>query len=250
MRFYKLVRLLKDIALSIWKILLFAGILKFKPKQSLFLIKNSFFSRAQLYQDLFALVTCNNSSESKYFIEIGCADGVRDSNTFLLERNFGFKGLIVEPAKIHLEKLSNSRLCDIDTRAVGLISGEFITFNETENATFSYLEGALEDDKLDAMRVIKNSYKVETVSVNDLLKQYNVPSNISYLSIDIEGLEYEILKSIDFNIYSFDVITVENNYTENESKIDELLMANGYERQLKSLTRFDSWYTKVTEEKV
>ena len=80
--------------------------------------------------------------------------------------------------------------------------------------------------------------------LNDLLKEYSAPLEIDYLSIDTEGSEYEILKNFDFEKYSFKVITVEHNNTVNKTLINELLEKNGYKRQLKKLSQFESWYTK------
>jgi hypothetical protein len=44
-------------------------------------------------------------------------------------------------------------------------------------------------------------YGVETVSLNDLLEQYNAPEHINYLSVDTKGGELQILETLDFNKY-------------------------------------------------
>ena len=65
---------------------------------------------------------------------------------------------------------------------------------------------------------------------------------IDYLSIDTEGSEYEILKTIDFNLYKFKIITVEHNYTQNRQKIYKLLTQNMYKRILTHISRWDDFY--------
>ena len=60
--------------------------------------------------------------------------------------------------------------------------------------------------------------------------------------MDTEGSEYEILKTLDFERYSFGVITVEHNYTEKRELIYELLTNKGYRRVLTEVSVQDDWY--------
>ena len=64
--------------------------------------------------------------------------------------------------------------------------------------------------------------------------------NIDLLSIDTEGAEMRILKSIDFTRHSIRVICVENNYHGDE--IACLLEAKGYE--LRAILTCDEIYVK------
>ena len=72
--------------------------------------------------------------------------------------------------------------------------------------------------------------------------QNNAPKIIDYLSIDTEGSEYEILKNFDFESYSFRVITVEHNHTDNRELVKVLLTSNGYKRVHEAISDFDDWY--------
>lgn len=67
--------------------------------------------------------------------------------------------------------------------------------------------------------------QVQCLLFNSILEQHNI-YHIDYLTIDTEGNEYEILKTIDFNKYKIDVIDVENNYR--ETKVKKLLLEKGY----------------------
>ena len=83
---------------------------------------------------------------------------------------------------------------------------------------------------------------VETISLNDVIKEYFDNICPSYISIDTEGSEYEILKSLNLKDFRPKLFTIEHNFTENESKIDEYLFNNNYVRIFKKLTAFDGWY--------
>ena len=70
------------------------------------------------------------------------------------------------------------------------------------------------------------------------------PTTIDYLSIDTEGSEYDILKSVNFDKWEFRIITVEHNYTANRNLIYNLLTANGYKRIFENISLMDDWYVK------
>ena len=69
--------------------------------------------------------------------------------------------------------------------------------------------------------------KIQTLNINDILKNHNI-SSIDFLSLDTEGGELEILKSIDFEKYSIKVISVENNY--NDKNFEKFLSSKGYKK--------------------
>ena len=75
-------------------------------------------------------------------------------------------------------------------------------------------------------------------------KKYNIPNKINYISIDTEGTEYEILKSIDLKKYDIKIFTIEHNYSTNRDLIYKYLTKFGYVRVLESFSDFDDWYVK------
>ena len=83
---------------------------------------------------------------------------------------------------------------------------------------------------------------VETISLNDVIKEYFNDEVPSYISVDTEGSEYEILKSFDLNVYRPKLLTIEHNFTDQQKHIDSLMKNNNYERIFEKLTLFDAWY--------
>ncbi len=76
----------------------------------------------------------------------------------------------------------------------------------------------------------KTQIIVKTISFNDLLEKSDAPLFIEYLSLDTEGSELEILKSVNLKKYTFGLIHLEHNYVEpRRRQIRELLTSNGYE---------------------
>jgi FkbM family methyltransferase len=182
-----------------------------------------------------------------FFVEFGAASGSDLSNTFLLERKFAWKGILAEPSQYwHNELFHNRPNSVIETNCVWSVSGDSITFHETNDPELSTIRDfQIEDSSISKSQKVR-SYSVETVSLSDLLKRHGAPRHIDYLSIDTEGSEYEILKSFDFNEYSFGVITCEHNYKPVREDIFNLLTSNGYSRKFDEISLFDDWYVKVS----
>ena len=84
---------------------------------------------------------------------------------------------------------------------------------------------------IDKHKDAKNNSKilVKTITLQYLLDKYNSPKIIHYFSLDTEGTELEILKSVDFSKYIFIYINLEHNYIEpRRSEMRTLLLNNGY----------------------
>lgn len=198
-------------------------------------------SKSQIRQDLFVLSELN-FKRNGFFVEFGATNGVDLSNTHLLEREFDWKGILAEPARVWQKQLRESRTAIVEPKCVWIKSGESLPFNETANGDLSTIERFSDDDKFKRYRKGGARYKVDTISLVDLLEKHQAPSLIDYLSIDTEGSEYEILKEFNFDKYQFSVITCEHNNTSRRQKIYELLTKNGYRRKFEHLSNFEDWY--------
>jgi FkbM family methyltransferase len=214
-----------------------------------FVRANLKYSYSQLQQDLFVAWCINNAqnkglitSQPRYFVEIGATNGFMLSNTFFLEKLLGWSGLLCEPAQIWHKDLSQIRLAKIDLRCVTSKSGESLDFNETPNPEFSTLSKYEGSDSHLQSRLNGVHYKVESVSLNDLLAFHKSPKVIDYLSIDTEGSELNILQNLDFEKYSFRVLTIEHNFTPKREMIQQLLTNNGYQHVLADISQQDDWF--------
>ena len=198
-------------------------------------------SKSQLRQDLFVLAELGHK-ENGYFVEFGATDGVTLSNTYLLEKSFQWKGILVEPAKVWHQRLKTNRTAIIDTRCVWKVSGENVAFNETANAEFSTVETHSFNDMHAETRRHGQQYDVLTVSLMDLLEEHNAPREIDYLSIDTEGTELEILEQFDFQKYRVRIITCEHNNTPMKARLEALFQGNGFSKKHEGLSQFDGWW--------
>ena len=198
-------------------------------------------SKAQLKQDMFVLAELAFKRDG-YFVEFGATNGVDLSNTYLLEKDLGWTGILAEPAKVWHDDLHKNRDCHIDTDCVWFESGKTLRFTEPEAAELSTIRAYAGLDEHAAARFFGKIYEVNTTSLVDLLKKYNAPKEIDYLSIDTEGSEFDILNAFDFDAYKIKVITCEHNYTPMREEIYKLLTSKGYTRKYTEFSYFDDWY--------
>jgi len=200
-------------------------------------------SHGQFLQDLWVAYELRGLRDG-FFVEFGAADGVHASNSLLLEQDLGWRGILAEPARVWRDDLARNRRCAIDSRCVWSRSGESLMFNQPPIALHSTIDSYSASDRHAPTRVAGERYAVETVSLMDLLKTWDAPARIDYLSLDTEGSELDILQAFDFAAYDVRLITVEHNHTEKREPIHALLTAKGFVRKFEKLSNVDDWYLK------
>lgn len=149
-------------------------------------------SQAETEQDQW-VINLLDGVEGGTFIEVGALDGVYHSNTLTLEREFGWSGWLIEALPEYAEKARRARKAKVITAAVG-----------PENGTLTYYVGGQWSGLVDYTRpnlipghIEYNNpiVRVATETLQEILSGSRVPPVVDYLSIDVEGAEYPILKS-------------------------------------------------------
>jgi len=90
---------------------------------------------------------------------------------------------------------------------------------------------------------LANAKTVEltTTTVDEILERAQAPRYLDYVSLDVEGAEYEVLKGFDLAKYQVGAWTIEHNFEEpKRSRIREHLERRGYE--LVMSMKYDDWY--------
>lgn len=213
-----------------------------------FVKKQNIQTNAQLLQDLFAAFVVQKNYDNT-FLEFGATDGKSLSNSFTLENELFWTGVLAEPDIQWFEALKNNRpKTKIISKCIWKASGEKINFFSSEQGVFSTIDSFRYSDKASlpgntqARNKSGKNYEVETISLNKVIEDEFNDISPSYISVDTEGSEFEILNSFNFSKYHPAVFTIEHNYTENLKKIDEVMNRNNYIRVFRYLTVFDAWY--------
>jgi FkbM family methyltransferase len=198
-------------------------------------------SRAQIMQDLWACFELDNRRNG-FYVEFGATDGRTNSNTALLEAEYGWRGILAEPNPAWHPALRDNRRAAIDTRCVAARSGETVDFLVVDDPELSTIAAYAAQDHFATYRSRAPQIAVETVALNDLLADHNAPPVIDYISIDTEGSELDILSTFDFRRWQVRLFSVEHNNTEREGEIDTLMARHGYRRVFAEFSQWDAWY--------
>lgn len=196
---------------------------------------NQFYSQDN--QDKFLETYIFKGYKNGFFMDIGAHDGININNTLYFEINNSWTGINVEPIKEIYEKLKHNRSQCINLNcAVSDTDGkaEFIC-----NVGYTEMISGLKDSfdirhkqRLDKENSLyggcTNIIEVETKKIETICDENNV-KHINYLSIDVEGGEFNVIKSINFEKVFIDVIGFENNYKDVGEKIVKFLNTKGYE---------------------
>lgn len=157
--------------------------------------------------------------KSGVFIDIGAHDGSSLSNTWFFEKKLGWKGICFEPSPLIFKKLAENRSCICLNEAVSDKQGTVI-FREIQGycQMLSGIENNYDPQHLQRIEnelgMFGGSYRLIEVPCclfNQILEK-NSLFFIDFLSVDTEGGELKILKSIDFDKFYIFCICVENNY--------------------------------------
>ncbi len=200
-----------------------------------FVIKNASRSISQIFQDLWVLFE-TKEKKSGFFVEFGATNGTDISNSLLLEKAYGWDGILAEPNPFWHKKLQDNRTANIETKCLSSRSGDTLELLLTEDPEFA---STIHRDDIGAKLL-----PVETISLSDMLEKHKAPETIDFLSIDTEGSELEILEAYDFrNAPKIKLIAVEHNFEATKRDgLHQLLSSKGYKRKYKAYSMFDDWY--------
>ncbi|MBX3490551.1 FkbM family methyltransferase [Parvibaculum sp.] len=153
------------------------------------------------------------------FVDIGANDGVTVSNSYRFEKELGWTGVAVEPLPSVFEKLKANRSCHLVNGCVTPEGGkaQLVEIVGAPNmlSTLETHNRGLTARRLRHSRQRHGSatrnIEVDCHTFASLMDRFGIRS-IDFLSVDTEGGELDILKSIDFGRYPVSVISVENNF--------------------------------------
>lgn len=161
------------------------------------------------------------------FVEAGALDGVTESPTYELEKDYGWRGLCVEPNPAEYAKLCKVRAWT-DPRGLSSVDGmQRFLFGSGESVTCGGLDAMLRAASRRAvLKGPRTKSNVECVTLDRMLQEHEL-TRVDLLVLDTEGAEVAILAACDLERLPVDVIVVEEGVL--GSVLIQLLTGAGYE---------------------
>ena len=169
------------------------------------------------------------------FLELGALDGLEWGNTAGLDRDLNWKGILIEGSPGSYQKM-------IKNRPKQLLVNSVICSNISMVHYLDYMSGFKNPAVFGIWEFMPAKYKnawfpdiamgkkslpdtslVPCVPISMLLNMLRV-RHINFFSLDVEGAELEVLKTIDFKRVQFDVICMEGH----SSETHQILIDHGY----------------------
>lgn len=171
---------------------------------------SDYFSEAG--QDMLVKDNFFKNQKSGFFLEIGAFDGIEGSNCYHFEKFMNWEGIAIEASPLQFEKLKKNRNCKLMNIAIGSENKQVEFYEVVEG--FTQMSGINNLNFKDSFERIKKNSNSKINKINIECKTFEklIPSDqiIDLISIDIEGNELDVLKSINFDKYQIKVIILEN----------------------------------------
>jgi FkbM family methyltransferase len=184
-------------------------------------------------------------------IEIGANDGVNDSTSLYFEK-IGWQCVLVEPNPVLCQMIRKTRNAPVFECAVS---------DKRGTATLLVAEGAerahgvstirAEEQAQDTIKSYGFTYRpvqVHTRTLDEILTESKLTSRIDFVSIDVEGHEFEVLRGFSIERWNPVVILVEDNSNFEDTAVSHYLKQFGYIRFIR--TGVNDWYAHRTNKEL
>ena len=151
-----------------------------------------------------------------YYVELGANNGLTQSNTYLLQRRYGWTGLLIEPSPAKYLECVRNRTFGVrpSFRCAACVDSDFAA--AFVGMRYSDLMTVAVDLDLDPAAALAHadtggaflrsvdehhSFGAVAQTLTSLLDEVAAPLDFDLLSLDVEGNELAVLRGLDFSRY-------------------------------------------------
>ena len=191
-------------------------------------------TRAHHWQDIGLLYTLVRAAGGRpaNFIELGAYNGVDSSNTFILEKCYAWRGLLIEanPASFAAmrarsgrdsKQMVHSAICDDSDGAEHNISFA------TEGRLTAHLASV---STVHGHTATPNKSHVESVpckGLGNLMREHGYGAGVTFLSLDVEGAEEGVLRTVDVSLFKAIFVEMDGSDVAKDEAVRRRLVSAG-----------------------
>jgi len=161
-----------------------------------------------------------------FLVDIGAADGMRNSNSRKLIEN-GWKGLLVEPGEVNFKKITDLYKLDnniiLENCGCSFESKEVIFYHDYNDDAHQISTFSLEQKNI-CLEIYYCTFlekNVNLIKTSELFKKHCI-TKIDFMSIDTESYDENVLKGINFDEVEIELICIERD--------SNILTKSGYKK--------------------
>lgn len=179
---------------------------------------------------LFYIINDNHYIKDGFYVDIGAHHPYRYSNTYLLYKK-GWHGINIDATPGSMKSFNRLRKRDINIECgIGIKTEvkKFFVFNDPAFNTFNEKLALERSNQYNRSLEITKIINILILPLTEVLTN-NLPQTngkrqkIDFLNIDIEGLDFDILQSNDWEAYRPIIVCIEMRVSEQAISIEDLL---------------------------
>lgn len=218
-------------------------------------------SKSQNGEDFFLMHNYFNQTCGGTYIELGALDGLRYSNSYLFSKGLGWHGILIEPNTHSFQNLKLNRPAPDELFNYAVCSDvrdvHFVNKQSKKGSGGSPVDGVYEFMSSQFLKEHhpnlnkKNMKKIKCKPLSLIIQESSLTNQIiDFLSVDVEGAEFEVLKTLNLQQHHFGVIFYEadGSNPQKEEKIKKILEMYGY--PLQSSTKGSNWHVNSNFRKI
>ena len=193
------------------------------------------FYYSQFGEDIILSEILKKEISNGFYVDVGCYHPKKFSNTYMLYKK-GWSGINIDMEEDKISLFNMVRPRDLNVLSPILDKEEEVTLYRYSK----YGLGSTIDKKI-ASETIDNIYDktiVKTRTLNEVINESPYKdTQIDVLSIDVEGVDFKVLKSLDIKKYSPKVIIIEDHH----KKIEDILETDTFKFLVQNNYILRSW---------
>jgi len=175
-------------------------------------IRHKFFLNRKQYsqwgEDLYIYNFFKNKKKGIY-LDIGCFHPCMYSNTYLLYKN-GWSGINVDINQTSIDLFNIARPEDTNLcTTIDKNKKKFIMYYDDPFSPVNTLSKRFYKGLKDKFFKNKKKLSIKSKTIEEIIEIGKIEHKIDFINIDVEGLDYEVLKQIDINKLKVKLISIE-----------------------------------------